>query len=160
MIPIYHWRVTDSPAALVDRALASVHADPLRALALADEVLGDPSMTGLDEVRALWARGSARRELNDLIGARADLERSMEHGAALDRAPLGDICCTLAMVVFYLGDTAGAFELLDRAGRPGGCGARGSSRCSGRSSCIASATSPRPRPRTNGRSSCSSAPTT
>ena len=40
----------------------------------------------------------------------------MEHGAAAATdAPLGDICCTLAMVVFYLGDTAGALELLDRA---------------------------------------------
>lgn len=97
-------------------AVELVHRDPRLALELADRIIVAPDSSRTERVVALWARGMARRESDDLAGAAIDLGDA--RAAAID---IGDdvlaanISVTLALVVMYLGETARSRALLDAA---------------------------------------------
>jgi Tfp pilus assembly protein PilF len=90
-----------------------VHDDPQRAVALADAVI-DASGEDDEVATALWARGSAWRELGDLEAAARDLRRATDVAADLPTLR-SEILCTLAMVLLYRGETAGALDVLNSA---------------------------------------------
>ena len=91
----------------------SVQRDPHAALRRA-AALVEAEPTDRERVLAQWAQGMARRELGDLLAARADLEQAWESATVLgDMALAGQIAITLSLVVAYQGELNSALEILD-----------------------------------------------
>ena len=104
---------TKNPSvALVDL----VYRNPAEVLTTASETLSRPDLDGAEHTNARWARGFARRELGDLEGAEDDLRVALELAAThLPPTAASRIATTLALVLVYRGDPAGAERLLDDA---------------------------------------------
>ncbi len=96
---------------IVDRT----QADPAGAIRTADAVLADRGATERDRAVALWARGLARRELDQLADADRDLEQGWLTARAVAPALAARIAVTWALVVMYRGDASRALRLLDEA---------------------------------------------
>jgi tetratricopeptide (TPR) repeat protein len=91
-----------------------VSRDPAQAVMVADEVLAAHDAGAEARCRARWARGLARRELHQLAEAEDDLRAAFAEAGQLQMpAVQARIGISLALVTFYRGSTAEAFELLD-----------------------------------------------
>lgn len=87
------------------------HSDPGGAVEQTSRALDDPDLDDQSRARLLWTRGLALRELGKLTDARDDLERAM--GLAGEGSLAGQIAVTLSLVLMYVGNSAGALDLLD-----------------------------------------------
>ncbi len=92
-----------------------VHRDPRAAIVAAATRLDDAS-TATERATALWARGMARRELQELDDARADLELARSTATtAGDVVLAARIAVTESLVELYLGDEQVARARLESA---------------------------------------------
>ncbi|HEY3486288.1 MAG TPA: hypothetical protein VGK49_12940, partial [Ilumatobacteraceae bacterium] len=92
-----------------------VHRDPRAAIVAASTRLDDAS-TATERATALWARGMARRELQELDDARADLELARSTATtAGDVVLAARIAVTESLVELYLGDEQVARARLESA---------------------------------------------
>lgn len=95
-----------------------VHRDPARAIELADLELDSDDVSVEDRARALWVRGMALRESDELEAAEIDLVHARDLALAIgDPALVAQIDVTRSLVVAYLGRSDEALEILELARR-------------------------------------------
>lgn len=101
-----------------DGALALAQAEPARATEMAARVLARDDLDPVERVKALWALGLGRRELDDLDGSVSALRLAIEAGHDAGEASLtAEIISSQAWVMARLGDSGEALRLTDEAAR-------------------------------------------
>lgn len=97
-------------------ALDAVHADPRQALEMADRLLGHEDLDPGEEAAALWARGRAYSELDQVGEACSTLLEAVDVAESAGRPALAaEVRVSRSVCLLTAGDADGARAELDRA---------------------------------------------